>query len=133
MFLRPNSESYQLSCCTTTLVSLQLPLFLAAFVYLLCSPSSSHIQQEKYRRLQPHHAEHHHLLKKKAKENFQLDKSLFSKRLCSFMVTDLNLSSGGIPSERTSNGARGGSRPKLRVSKEGRPLALPTSKLNLVA
>ena len=127
MFLRPNSESYQLSCSTThSSPSFRLlTMFSIFFTHSARKiPASAAAPRTKRSRKKA---------SSKAVENFQLDKSLFSKRLCSFMVTDLNLSSGGIPSERTSNGARGGSRPKLRVSKEGRPLALPTSKLNLVA
>ena len=127
MFLRPNSESYQLSCSTThSSPSFRLlTMFSIFFTHSARKiPASAAAPRTKRSRKKA---------SSKAAENFQLDKSLFSKRLCSFMVTDLNLSSGGIPSERTSNGARGGSRPKLRVSKEGRPLALPTSKLNLLA
>ena len=127
MFLRPNSESYQLSCSTThSSPSFRLlTMFSIFFTHSARKiPASAAAPRTKRSRKKA---------SSKAAENFQLDKSLFSKRLCSFMVTDLNLSSGGIPSERTNDGAGGGSRPKLRVSKEGRPLALPTSKLNLLA
>ena len=125
MFLRPNSESYQLSCSTPP-----PPL---AFVYLRCSPSSSHIQQEKYRPRQRPHA-----LKEVEKRRVLRQQRTFNwTRVCFprdfvllWLLTSICQAEEFPVKERTNDGAGGGSRPKLSQG-EGRPL--PTSKLNLLA
>ena len=110
MFLRPNSESYQLSCSTThSSPSFRLlTMFSIFFTHSARKiPASAAAPRTKRSRKKA---------SSKAVENFQLDKSLFSKRLCSFMVTDLNLSSGGIPSERTNE-----RRSRRRIEAETQP------------
>ena len=110
MFLRPNSESYQLSCSTThSSPSFRLlTMFSIFFTHSARKiPASAAAPRTKRSRKKA---------SSKAAENFQLDKSLFSKRLCSFMVTDLNLSSGGIPSERTNE-----RRSRRRIEAETQP------------
>ena len=104
-------ESYQLSC-STTLPSLALsPLLLARSTSTSYSPSSSHIQQEKYGRRRAGELEQPHRGVPFVR-NFQLDKRLCFPRdfvLLWYWPQSVSFFGAGIPSERTG----GGRRPRL--------------------
>ena len=118
-------ESYQLSC-STTLPSLALSL-LARSTSTSYSPSSSHIQQEKYRRREPHRV-------RPVRPELSIgQETLFSKRLCSFMVLtsicQLLRSRNSQWKNRRRKEAEAAPQEELR----GGLKSPPTSKLNLLA
>lgn len=124
MFLRPNSESYQLSCSTThsspsfRLLTMFSIFFTHSARKIPASAAAPRTKRSRKRRVL------------RQQRTFNWTRVCFPRDfVLLWLLTSICQAEEFPVKERTNDGAGGGSRPKLSQG-EGRPL--PTSKLNLL-